>query len=210
MSNKIRLGKPVGRPKRPPPGEGASDTRARILEVAEQHLGRFGYAGMSMEQVASAVGVTKGALYHHFRGGKDDLILGVGRQLLDRNAQGISRAVESAQSARDQLEAIAAWMCSRSGQAERMLQDAQHFLPEAHNREIYEGFMTHLYAPVEGVLQRGVAQGEFRPHDTAFSAWAFLGLLSGLDYLRTIMTPSDLARQIVEFVTIGIRRPDGT
>jgi AcrR family transcriptional regulator len=48
----------------PPLVEG---TRERILRCADQLLAKHGYAGMSMREVAVAAGVTKPALYYHFR-----------------------------------------------------------------------------------------------------------------------------------------------
>jgi AcrR family transcriptional regulator len=48
----------------PPLAEG---TRERILRCADHLLAKHGYAGMSMREVAVAAGVTKPALYYHFR-----------------------------------------------------------------------------------------------------------------------------------------------
>jgi AcrR family transcriptional regulator len=42
-------------------------TRRRLLGVAKKLFSSAGYAATSIEQVAREAGVTKGALYHHFR-----------------------------------------------------------------------------------------------------------------------------------------------
>lgn len=42
-------------------------TRALLLEVARSMFGARGYAATSLDDVVAAAGVTKGALYHHFR-----------------------------------------------------------------------------------------------------------------------------------------------
>lgn len=42
------------------------DTRDKILEVAEVHFARGGYAGVGMRQLAAAAGLSKSALFHHF------------------------------------------------------------------------------------------------------------------------------------------------
>ena len=47
-----------------------SETRERIMDVAEMHLGGSGYLGISLEEVAREVGVSKPALYYHFPQGK--------------------------------------------------------------------------------------------------------------------------------------------
>ncbi len=44
----------------------SADTRAKILEVAEQEFAREGYAGAHLQRIASQVGVQKTALYYYF------------------------------------------------------------------------------------------------------------------------------------------------
>jgi AcrR family transcriptional regulator len=55
-------------------GDERSDTRELILQVASALFARpGGYRATSMRQIAERVGVTKAALYHHFRS-KDDIL----------------------------------------------------------------------------------------------------------------------------------------
>lgn len=49
-----------------PTQERAQATQAAILGAAAQAFARHGYAGTSLDVVASSAGVTKGALYFHF------------------------------------------------------------------------------------------------------------------------------------------------
>jgi AcrR family transcriptional regulator len=51
----------------------AADTRAQILEAADQLFYSEGMAALSMERIAARAGVTKKTLYYHFRS-KDDLL----------------------------------------------------------------------------------------------------------------------------------------
>jgi TetR/AcrR family transcriptional regulator len=52
---------------RPDPATPASATRERILLAARDLFGRQGFSRVSMRAVAGAAGVTKPALYYHFR-----------------------------------------------------------------------------------------------------------------------------------------------
>jgi AcrR family transcriptional regulator len=52
----------------------ATDTRARVLEVAPAVLRRFTLSKFSMEDVAKAAGVARQTLYKHFDG-RDDLLI---------------------------------------------------------------------------------------------------------------------------------------
>jgi AcrR family transcriptional regulator len=52
----------------------AGDTRARMLAAATEALRRGGVAGMSFTEVLGASGAARGAIYHHFPGGKAQLV----------------------------------------------------------------------------------------------------------------------------------------
>lgn len=49
-------------------------TRTRMLEAAVDGLRRHGVAGMSFTEVLDASGAARGAIYHHFPGGKAELV----------------------------------------------------------------------------------------------------------------------------------------
>ena len=77
-----------------------SGTRAQILSVALRLFAEQGYDRTSLREIADEVGVTKAALYYHFRT-KDDIV----------------RAV--LQDFADQVDEIAAWMRTQAPGPER-------------------------------------------------------------------------------------------
>ncbi|MFJ6212375.1 TetR/AcrR family transcriptional regulator [Streptomyces sp. NPDC092296] len=52
------------------------DTRARILDVALELFSEQGYEKTSLREIADRLGVTKAALYYHFKT-KDDIVRGI-------------------------------------------------------------------------------------------------------------------------------------
>ena len=54
----------------------AEATRQALIRAARELFGEQGYAATSVDEIARQAGVTKGALYHHFRD-KDDLFRAV-------------------------------------------------------------------------------------------------------------------------------------
>jgi AcrR family transcriptional regulator len=54
----------------------SDETRRSLVTEARRLFGEQGYAGTAINDVVQAVGLTKGALYHHFRD-KDDLFRSV-------------------------------------------------------------------------------------------------------------------------------------
>jgi AcrR family transcriptional regulator len=198
MKAKNRNKKPVGRP------QGKSiDTRRRALDLAEQLLRDLGHIGTSMEAVAQRVGITKGSLYHHFPGGKDELILAVGHQMIDRERAGIDAAIDSATTAIDRLAALARWKLSESSHPEHMLRDARRFLPEANVLVIEQRFMTELFGRVQGVLEQGIKRNELEAHDTSFVAWVFLSLISQFAATPESVRDTDIAQKLAQFTLKG-------
>lgn len=50
------------------------DTRTRMIEATVEALQRRGVAGMSFTEVLAASGAARGAIYHHFPGGKTQIV----------------------------------------------------------------------------------------------------------------------------------------
>lgn len=69
------------------------DSRNKILEVAEALFAHGGYAGVGMRELASSVGLSKSALFHHFPT-KVGLYAAVLDRVLARIADGLDTASE--------------------------------------------------------------------------------------------------------------------
>ena len=73
--------------------EAVDATRSALVEEAVRQFAAGGYAATSLDDVARAARVTKGALYHHFPGGKQALFAAVFAEvdgmLADRIAAGL-------------------------------------------------------------------------------------------------------------------------
>ena len=77
----------------PPLTPKAEATRARLLEVAAEVFVERGYAAVSLRDIAVAAGVTKGAIYGHFRSKGQLLVEVIRTQLAERDAQFDTQAV---------------------------------------------------------------------------------------------------------------------
>jgi AcrR family transcriptional regulator len=67
------------------------DTRSRMLDAAVGALRRRGVAGMSFTDVLDASGAARGAIYHHFPGGKTQLVA----EAAQRNGQQVRACLEA-------------------------------------------------------------------------------------------------------------------
>jgi len=73
--------------------EDAAATAQRILEVATAQFAEHGYAASSADDIARAAGVTRGALYHHYRS-KPGLFAAVAAAQQRLIGEAIARATE--------------------------------------------------------------------------------------------------------------------
>ena len=139
-------------------------TRERILAAAREALERYGPRKVSLGDVAGALGVTKAALYHHFPGGKGEIIGGV----LGEEAEAILAAMRSAAAehsdARERFRAAVVAKLERvrwllgAFTAGREAGETVRSVVEAVERRFAEGERA-LY---EAIVRAGQAAGTFR------------------------------------------------
>lgn len=146
----------------PPPDRNAqrsSVTRATLLAAARALFAERGYAAVGTEEVVRAAGVTRGALYHHFRGGKAELFAAVVEQIEQELVQEIGAG---AMSASDPFEALErgcdAWLeaCVRPDVQRIALIDAPSVLGWEAWRELG---MRYGLGLVEGALSGAMDAG---------------------------------------------------
>ena len=65
-------------------------TQERLLNAAAELFSKQGYAGVSMRDIARAVGITQAAIYHHFPN-KDALYIATVTHLFEQHTLGISK-----------------------------------------------------------------------------------------------------------------------
>ncbi len=78
-------------------------TTGALLAAARALFAEKGYAGVGTEEIVQRAGVTRGALYHHFRGGKEELFQAV---LVQVSAETTRRVVEAAAAVADPWEEL--------------------------------------------------------------------------------------------------------
>lgn len=166
----------------------AEATRERLLDAAEQTFCRLGVARTTLDDVARAAGVTRGALYWHFSG-KADLF----KALCERSAPPLEHLLEAVASLRhdDPLGAI-----------EQTLSDAMAAVSGcSHTRAVVEILMSRSETPVqpdeqqpcmrtsecnviaslERLLKQAVARGQLpKDTDARLGAMAINAFISGL------------------------------
>ncbi len=187
-----------------PPKHQSEHTRARALESADGLLHQHGYLGVSMDSIADRVGIRKASLYHHFPDGKDQIMLEIGEHWVDKFKHGFQNAFQTGSTVRQRLEAIAAFVFQDTRQTNRVLQNTIPHLPLEHQQTLGAGFYLHIFGTTQNVFETGIQTGELRPHDTRFSAFAFLSLLSEMGAADHQKTWADLPTRVTSILLNGL------
>ena len=93
---------PLGRPKR---AERAEPSRKHLLTAAIDCFARFGYQGTSIDRIARHAGVTKGALYYHFRD-KEELLFEAVKDRIGGFERDVLRAIPPTDDAQTALRRV--------------------------------------------------------------------------------------------------------
>ena len=147
-------------------------SRSTILAAALVEFAGEGLAGARMDAIAASAGVNKALLYYYFRS-KDELYAAVLEEFFQRLQARISRALDSGASAgervllyaRAHFDSVAESLhYARLFQAEMMSAGREG---SPHLSHIVDRYIKPISLRVLGVLQQGIAVGEFRELDPA-------------------------------------------
>ncbi|WP_189071298.1 TetR/AcrR family transcriptional regulator [Deinococcus sedimenti] len=173
-------------------------TRARIQQEAARLFVQSGYHGVSMREVAEAVGVTKPALYHHYAD-KEALFLA----MLEGTLAGLSRLIHAAHSQvgiRLQLDTLVYELVASAPEQRVGLQLASELRHvsadrraafEQEYRRVWVGGLSRLF---EEAAARGELRGDLPP---AMLARAFLAITYPLVTGAPSADPQGTARALL-------------
>jgi AcrR family transcriptional regulator len=150
----------------------------RIIQEATRLFVASGYRGISMREIAEAVGISKAGLYYHFRD-KEDLFLAILTAHLDSVERVIKSARHSGDTARAQVTGIIRGILSLPPNERAIIRLASQEM--VHVSQVARGDFEGIYrqkflGQVEAVLQAGIARGELRPVNVHLATWLLLGM----------------------------------
>jgi AcrR family transcriptional regulator len=152
-------------------------TRRKLLKVGRELFARRGYSDVATEEIVRRAGVTRGALYHHFRD-KRDLFAAVVEQLEEEVMHRVAAAaLTECDPWEQQRAAIGAYLdvCLEPAVQRIVLTDAPSVLGLAAWREIES---KYGFALVAAGLQSVIDAGYIEPQPVEPLARLFLGALT--------------------------------
>jgi AcrR family transcriptional regulator len=154
-------------------------TRENILEAAAQIFSQKGFHATSMQEIAQAVNLQKGSLYHHISS-KQEILLEVLDQALDVLIANMKAVVERPlppdQKLRESIRVYLKTLVDNRELAAVLLLEHRSLEPELHARHIprrdqFERLWRDL-------IQEGLSQRVFYCQDPAIVSRALLGVIN--------------------------------
>ena len=183
--------------------------RERVVAVAADLFARHGYHGTGIAELAKAVGLGRGALYHYI-GSKEALLYAISRTQVDRmnaQAEAVLRAgLPPEELLREMARGLLRNIADHRSEWAVFFRDYSALSGERRDhviaaRERYEGYWRQA-------LDRGVEAGVLR----STPALLVKGILGMLNYTYLwfepdgALTPEELADEYVDTLLRGIRR----
>jgi AcrR family transcriptional regulator len=152
-------------------------TIAALIAAARELFTQRGYAAVGTEEIVQAAGVTRGALYHHFRGGKEQLFQAV---LVQVSAETTTRIAQMASNAGDPWDELVTGIdafldaCTTPEMQRIVLIDG----PAVLGWDVWRAIdAEHGLGLLEQVVQNAIDAGQLAPQSARAVAHVLLGAL---------------------------------
>jgi AcrR family transcriptional regulator len=156
-----------------------ADSRAAILEAAKLLFMQEGYRGISMRQIAEAVGVTKAALYYHFKD-KEELFVAIVEQYLLAMSALIDEVASGTGGTRAQIGELVRRILAQPPEQRSIIRLASQELSNIsppNRARFLEMYHSRFVGRITALLAEGMARGELRALEPNVATWTLLGMM---------------------------------
>ena len=188
----------------------AANKDERIFAEAVRIFGEKGYHATSMQNIADAVGLQKGSLYHYISS-KEQLLFKIFERSTGALTQELEAIIASNDSPTDKLhraiQAHLTALCEQLDTYTVYLSERRALSGRNHARVRAEG-ERHARL-LEKIIQQGIASKDFRAVDTKMTAHAILGMCNWLYQWYSPegrLSPHEIAEIFSDLVVGGLAR----
>lgn len=197
----------------------AQETRNRILDAAEHLFSEHGVSRTSLEDIAQAAGVTRGAIYWHFKDKRDLVAAMVDRVTLPMEAMVARSSDESVEDPIASLKACAVSALKRTAtdaQVQRVFDVVTHkceYIGEmagVNNRisAVQKGCVDRAEQTIRNAVKRGLLPATVNPRLAAVGLDALLyGLISNWLANSSYLPLERQAEAMIDLYIEGLRAP---
>lgn len=207
---KALLDKTVDVPPRRTQAQRRADSERRLIAAAREVLARKGWVGMTLAEVGSVAGVSRGLASHHF-GTKSGLL----RALTLHINESFDEAMRVAPPPKPGLGAVIGYVNVYLGRPDPkwtttrtlLILMAEALMENSENAKVLATYMTRMYQYLEQNIRLGIEAGEIhRELSPAIGAEMVIGLLRGVMLQRLVAGGKLDVTELREQVLWTIRR----
>jgi TetR/AcrR family transcriptional regulator len=172
---------------------GGKERRHQLIEEAIRHFGRDGYAGASLDEIATAVGIRKQTLLYYFPT-KEALLEACLAAAGQRVAEALAEALSGKETYWERAEAVihaVFRLAEQWPEFPMFVREAGRLGPEAFER--FTAVLDPLRLRAIAFLETGMKEGEIRRQDPALLLFtlytAVVGSLTEASVLRAVVGP---------------------
>jgi AcrR family transcriptional regulator len=189
--------------------ETTADPRQEILRTAARLFQQQGYDGTSMNDVAAALKLSKGGLYHHFQS-KDEILFDLMNHAMDITQERVINPVLLVSDPQDRLRTlirlhIGVVLSVREREITVMLHE-NHPLPPALRKRINARKKDYVHFVESLIFEAQNARVAKRPVEPRAAAFALLGMINWIyQWYRPdrALNEENLVRQYTEIFFAG-------
>jgi len=186
-----------------------SDIRQQILTTAKGLLIEHGYHGLSMRQIAEAVGVSKAALYYHFKD-KEEILLAILVAYLEEIEAVIDSVEAESTNSRERVLMLIESVLSQPAEERAVIRLSSQEMAQlsAPARATFiRAYHDKFINKIRSLLQAGMNGGNLRPMDPNVATWTLLGMMYPYFYpahTADVPPPADVAEQLASIFLDGM------
>lgn len=182
-------------------------TREQILSAAQSLFAQQGYDSATMDQIARAAGLTKGAVYYFFKN-KAELFLLIVDQGIAYIEEQCRRILEARRSSREiAQDVIAFYMNIAYDNASLFLILFGSRSADPQIRALFDQRINRLIACIRNIVQSGIEDGLLRPINPDILTRMFAGIVYGLLALPDLPNREDAADSLRTLLETGVFTP---
>lgn len=158
--------------------KGGKEDRQYIFDAAAEIFTRKGYHKTTVEEIAAAIGVSKGTIYYYFKN-KEELYLAIIREGIDHFHKQLVKAAESTIEPRDKIRKLIRGhfvFCEKEKNLVFLF--IKELSNTEFNREILTGMLAKCLQVYRNVIEEGIAGKVFRPVNSEIVSSAVFGMLT--------------------------------
>jgi len=181
----------------------------RILETANNLFVNKGYHGMSMREISDALGVSKAALYYHFKD-KEELFLAILKVYLDEMSQTLDRLMIEPVSSTQKIRMFVEYVLTQPAEQRATIRLASQEINQlsSETRKTFGSiYRSKFIDKLQAILQGGMHRGELRTMPGDVAVWALLGIMFPYFYpshSTDLSIPTETVQEVVSIILNGI------